>query len=158
MLKCVVIPAPGREIPGILPNNRRISEEMTLCLNKREILKCMKHGTVYGIAYDGSRVILTDNDSINHVIMDKVEEKKEQFQAQQTTSVLDNAGITRQEKRDIVHNVEQVKPVQNNNNQNRNKNNRNQQRQNYPVNNTPNTVTPEVTNSIVEEKKDDTQS
>ena len=30
MLKCVIVPLPGREISGILPNNKRISEETVM--------------------------------------------------------------------------------------------------------------------------------
>ena len=48
-----------------------------MCLNKREILKCMKQATVYGIRLDGERVLLTDSETINREIMGKVEEKKE---------------------------------------------------------------------------------
>ena len=77
MLKCVIVPLPGRSISGILPNNKRITEETTMCLNKREILKCMKQASVYGIRFDGSRVLLTDSESINKEIMNKVDEKKE---------------------------------------------------------------------------------
>ena len=75
MLKCVVIPAKGKEISGILPNNKRISEETELILNKREIIKCMKSATVYGIHDDGSRTLLTNSESINKAVMEKVKER-----------------------------------------------------------------------------------
>lgn len=127
MLKCIVRPLPGREISGILPNNKRISGEMTLCLNKREILKCMKFGTVYGVRADGSEVILTDSDTINREIMDKVEEVKETIKPKH--SVLDITGTTREEKKTIVQEVAQVKPTNNNSN-NYNKNNRKNNRYN----------------------------
>lgn len=94
MLKCVIIPSPGREILGILPNNKRISEETVMCLNKREILKCMKNGSVYGIREDGTRVLLTDSDTINKEIMNKVKKR-------QTHELLDSVGLTEPEKQEI---------------------------------------------------------
>lgn len=128
MLKCAIVPLPGRSISGILPNNKRITEETTMCLNKREILKCMKQASVYGIRFDGSRVLLTDSESINREIMNKVEEKKETQH-----SILDITGTTREERKDIVHNINEVQTR--NNNQNRNNNNKkNGKNKNYNSN------------------------
>ena len=121
MLKCVIVPLPGREISGILPNNKRISEETVMCLNKREILKCMKQATVYGIRLDGERVLLTDSETINKEIMGKVEEKKEM----QQHSILDITGTTREEKKEIVNNINEVQTNSSNNNSNINSNNQN---------------------------------
>lgn len=128
MLKCVIIPSKGREISGILPNNKRISEETTMCLNKREILKCMKNGSVYGVRGDGTRVLLTDSESINKEIMDKVRERQshdvnvESEQAQ----LLDIVGITDSERKEIENNVKPYSSNNKNKNQ-RYKNNKKQE-------------------------------
>ena len=114
MLKCLIIPSKGREISGILPNNKRISEETTLCLNKREILKCMKNGSVYGIREDGSKVLLTDSDTINKEIMDKVKEK-------QHKEILDVVGITENEKNDMKRSVSPYRTNINSKSKNRKK-------------------------------------
>ena len=112
MLKCVVIPLKGREILGILPNNKRISEETVLCLNKREILKCMKNASVYGIREDGTKILLTDDETVNREIMSKVKERR-------THELLDIVGLTEYEKREIKDDVKQYKPSNYNKNQKR---------------------------------------
>lgn len=117
MLKCVIIPSKGREISGILPNNKRISEETTMCLNKREILKCMKNGSVYGVREDGSRVLLTDSDTINREIMGKVKERQSHEVESKPAQLLDMIGITDTEKKEIEKNV---KPYSSSNNKNKN--------------------------------------
>lgn len=129
MLKCKVVPLPGREISGILPNNKRISGETVLCLNKREILKCMKNAIVYGIRLDNSEVMLTDSESINREIMNKVEEKKESQH-----SILDITGTTREERKEIVKNVNEVNSQNTTENSNKNENT-NGNSQNYRKNN-----------------------
>lgn len=118
MLKCVVIPLKGREISGILANNKRISQETTLCLNKREILKCMKNASVYGIRSDGTKVLLTDSDSINKEIMDKVKDKQSHEQ------LLDVVGINNTQKKNIEESIQPYR-YNNNRNQRSNKNTKN---------------------------------
>lgn len=118
MLKCAIIPSAGREISGILPNNKRISEETILCLNKREILKCMKNGSVYGIREDGTRVLLTDSETINREIMGKVKERQSH---EQEPELLDSLGLTEPQKQDIKQNVNQYRSDYKHNKNQRNK-------------------------------------
>ena len=108
MLKCIVEPSKGREISGILPGNKRISAVTELCLNKREILKCMKYGNVYGIRLDGTKVLLTDSESINREIMNKMEERKH--------DILRSAGITDMEKKSIEKSAQSFKNDRKSNN------------------------------------------
>lgn len=124
MLKCVVIPAKGKEISGILPNNKRISEETELILNKREIIKCMKSATVYGVLDDGSKVLLTDSDSINKAVMDKVRERtssKTILKDDPQPSILDITGTRRMEQKEMKQEVKNS-PTNNNYNKGKNKN------------------------------------
>ena len=81
----------------------------------------MKQATVYGIRLDGERVLLTDSETINREIMGKVEEKKEM----QQHSILDITGTTREEKKEIVNNINEVQTNSSNNNSNNNSNNQN---------------------------------
>lgn len=119
MLKCVVIPAKGKEISGILPNNKRISEETELILNKREIIKCMKSATVYGIHDDGSRTLLTDSESINKAVMEKVKERTGHIILKDEIhpSILDITGTSKMEQREMKHEVKNS-PSNNYNNKN----------------------------------------
>jgi len=122
MLKCIVIPSKGREISGILPNNQRISERTEIILNKREILKCMKNASVYGIRNDGTEVLLTDSESINREVMNKVKERTGQiFKEESQPSVLDITGTKRMEKKEIINEVKNS-PNYSKNNRRDNKN------------------------------------
>jgi len=125
MLKCVVIPAKGKEISGILPNNKRISEEMELILNKREIIKCMKSATVYGVQDDGTRVLITDSESINKVVMDKVKERTSHIlKDDPQPSILDITGTSKMEQREMKNEMKNSPNNYNkNNNKGKNKNN-----------------------------------
>lgn len=118
MLKCIVEPSKGREISGILPNNKRISERTEICLNKREILKCMKYGSVYGVRLDGTKVLLTDSESINHEIMNKVEGRRQ--------DLLDTIGISDSQKKSIEKSAQTFKYDNQKNKKNSKKNYNNQ--------------------------------
>ena len=131
MLKCVVIPAKGKEISGILPNNKRISEETELILNKREIIKCMKSATVYGVLDDGSRTLLTDSDSINKAVMDKVKERtgvKNILKDDPQPSILDITGTSRMEQKEMKQEVKNSPTNNYNKGKNKNHNANNSQK------------------------------
>ena len=133
MLKCVVIPAKGKEISGILPNNKRISEETELILNKREIIKCMKSATVYGIHDDGSRTLLTNSESINKAVMEKVKERTGHILKDEAQpSILDMTGTSKMEQREMKHEVKNSpnNNYNNKNNKEKNKNNNGNNTQN----------------------------
>lgn len=131
MLKCVVIPAKGKEISGILPNNKRISEETELILNKREIIKCMKSATVYGVLDDGSRTLLTDSDSINKAVMDKVKERtgvKNILKDDPQPSIFDITGTRRMEQKEMKQEVKNSPTNNYNKGKNKNHNANNSQK------------------------------
>lgn len=131
MLKCVVIPAKGKEISGILPNNKRISEETELILNKREIIKCMKSATVYGVLDDGSKILLTDSDSINKAVMDKVKERtreKNILKDDPQPSILDITGTRRMEQKEMKQEVKNSPTNNYNKGKNKNHNANNSQK------------------------------
>lgn len=130
MLKCVVIPAKGKEISGILPNNKRISEKTEIILNKREIIKCMKSATVYGIQDDGTQVLITDTESINRVLMDKVKERTSSMHILKDDpqpSILDMTGTSRMEQKEMKQEVKNS-PNYNNKGKNKNHNGNNSQK------------------------------
>lgn len=52
---------PKTDIAGILPNNKRIQDPMTLTLNRKEFIKCMNTGTVYAII-NGKEVLIVEKD------------------------------------------------------------------------------------------------
>ena len=52
---------PKTDIAGILPNNKRIQDPMTLTLNRKEFIKCMNAGTVYAII-NGKEVLIVEKD------------------------------------------------------------------------------------------------
>ena len=52
---------PRTDIAGILPNNKRIQDPMTLTLNRKEFIKCMNAGTVYAII-NGKEVLIVEKD------------------------------------------------------------------------------------------------
>lgn len=67
---------PIRPIPGILPKNKWIDSEMTLDLNKNEIIHCMQFGNVYdenGDIIDAISVHKTDFDRIRIIKPIKLE-------------------------------------------------------------------------------------
>lgn len=57
---------PLRPIPGILPKNKWICEEMELDLNRREIIYCMKFGNVYH-----NDNLISDMASLNSIYLQK---------------------------------------------------------------------------------------
>lgn len=120
MLKCVVIPK-GRSISGILPHNKRIMEETELCLNKREILKCMKYGDVYAIRSDNSRHLIKTSDDINVEVKRKINERKPEMEQM----ILDNIGISETDKKEYQKNIQ---PYKNNSSQNQQRKGNNNKR------------------------------
>ena len=52
---------PRTDIAGILPNNKRIQDPMTLTLNRKEFIKCMNAGAVYAII-NGKEVLIVEKD------------------------------------------------------------------------------------------------
>ena len=109
MIKCVVIPK-GKSISGILPNNKRITEKTEICLNKREILKCMKYGDVYVVRNDNTTSLIASSDDINKEIKQKVKERQPEL----SQMLLDTVGIKEQDKKSYEKNIE---PYRNNSNQ-----------------------------------------
>ena len=107
MLKCIVVPSKGKEVIGIFSGNKRISERTELCLNKKEIIKCMKTASVYGVRNDGSTILFSNSDEIDREIMAKVNERKKE------NSLLDYVGITNNQKDNIKSDINKY-PQQNN--------------------------------------------
>ena len=50
---CKVYPAKGKRIPGVLPNNKVITEPGTYDLNFKEIRRCMNFGDVFEVTANG---------------------------------------------------------------------------------------------------------
>ena len=60
---------PIRAISGVLSHNKQITGKIVLDLNKREIIRCMQHGTVYAIKDNDNKVHITSISDID--ILDK---------------------------------------------------------------------------------------
>lgn len=52
---------PKTDISGLLPGNKRILDPITMPLNRKEFIKCMKAGTVYAIV-NGKEVLVEEMD------------------------------------------------------------------------------------------------
>lgn len=89
---------PKTDIAGILPNNKRIQDPMTLTLNRKEFIKCMNAGTVYAII-NGKEVLIVEKD------YQKVEEMFESDEVEkENISVDDNEKDTSDEVNNEIPN------------------------------------------------------
>ena len=89
---------PKTDIAGILPNNKRIQDPMTLTLNRKEFIKCMNAGTVYAII-NGKEVLIVEKD------YQKAEEMFESDEvAKENISVDDNEKDTSDEVNNEISN------------------------------------------------------
>ena len=52
---------PKNDISGILPGNKRINDPVTMPLNRKEFIKCMKAGEVYAII-NGKEILIEELD------------------------------------------------------------------------------------------------
>lgn len=57
--KCRIVPKKLNYIPDLLLHNQRIEEEITMKINRQEILRAMSLADVYEIAEDGTETLLT---------------------------------------------------------------------------------------------------